>query len=261
MGTFRQTFCIPCFRKSPAPEDCRALLEAAAKIGYPAFEIWFRENEPFDLLCELARDLGLTLASMCGHGTLNSGLNKKENHGRIRDELLASIDVAGARGIPNLICFSGNREGQDDAACIGTCADGLAPAVKAAEEAGIFLNIELLNSKVDHPDYQCDHSAWGVEVCRRIGSPNVRLLYDIYHMQIMEGDLCRTIADNINYIGHFHTAGNPGRHEPDDTQEIGYPAVIRAIRRTGYDRYVAHEFNPRGDRLKALADAFRLFRC
>jgi len=169
--------------------------------------------------------------------------------------------VAGARGIPNLICFSGNREGQDDAACIGTCADGLAPAVKAAEEAGIFLNIELLNSKVDHPDYQCDHSAWGVEVCRRIGSPNVRLLYDIYHMQIMEGDLCRTIADNINYIGHFHTAGNPGRHEPDDTQEIGYPAVIRAIRRTGYDRYVAHEFNPRGDRLKALADAFRLFRC
>ena len=138
-------------------------------------------------------------------------------------------------------------------------ADGLAPVTEAAEAAGVSLNIELLNSKVDHPGYQCDHTAWGVAVCRRVGSPRVKLLYDIYHMQIMEGDLCRTITENIDFIGHFHTAGNPGRRDMDETQEIYYPAVVRAIRETGYDGYVAHEFSPKGDKLEALERAFRLF--
>ena len=259
MAKFRQSFCIPCFLNGKEPEHYRETVERAAKIGYPAFEIWAREGVPFELLCDLAKELGLAIASMCGHGTLQDGLNKKENHARIRDELLASIDVAKAQGIPNLICFSGNREGKDDTECIGVVAEGLGMVSEAAEQAEVMLNVELLNSKVNHRDYQCDHTAWGVEVCKQVGSPNVKLLYDIYHMQIMEGDLCRTIGDNIDYIGHFHTAGNPGRNEMDETQEIYYPAVVRAIMDTGYDRYVAHEFMPKGDKLDALEAAFRLF--
>ena len=259
MSTFKQSFCIPMYWKSTESADVRETVERAASIGFPAFEIWFRDKAPFDLLCELARENGMTVASMCGHGTLTDGLNNPDNHARIRDELLASIEVAQARGIPNLICFSGNREGRDDAESIGVCAAGLAPVTEAAEAAGVSLNIELLNSKVNHPDYQCDHTAWGVEVCRRTGSPNVRLLYDIYHMQIMEGDLIRTITDNVEFFGHFHTAGNPGRHDMDETQEIYYPAVVRAINETGYDRYVGHEFSPKGDKLAGLEAAFRLF--
>jgi hydroxypyruvate isomerase len=127
---------------------------------------------------------------------------------------------------------------------------------KAAEEKGVNLCLELLNSKVDHPDYQCDHTWWGVEVCKRVNSPRVKLLYDIYHMQIMEGDLIRTIRDNIQYIGHFHTAGNPGRRDMDETQEIYYPAVMKAIADTGYDLYVGHEFVPKGDPIAALEAAF-----
>ena len=259
MGRFKQSFCLPCFLEGSGPKDFRAVVERAAGIGYPAFEIWFREDVPFDLVCDLARGHEMTLASMCGHRSLADGLNKKENHARIRDELLASIDLAEKNGIPNLICFSGNRYGKDDARCIGIVADGIALVTEAAEAAGVMLNIELLNSKVDHSGYQCDRSAWGIEVVRRVGSPNVKLLYDIYHMQIMEGDLCRTIKQGIQHIGHFHTAGNPGRQDMDETQEIYYPAVIRTIAETGYDRHVAHEFFPKGNKLEALEKAFHLF--
>jgi len=255
----KQSYCIPCFWEGTEPEQIRAVIEAGARIGYPAFEIHFRGGLPFDLICQLARDNGMTVASMCGHQSLTVGLNNPAEHARIREELIESIDLAQANGIPNLICFSGNREGRDDAESIGVCADGLAPVVEQAEAAGVYLNIELLNSKVDHPDYQCDHTAWGVEVCKRTGSPNVKLLYDIYHMQIMEGDLIRTITDNIRFIGHFHTAGNPGRHDMDDAQEIHYPAVVRAIADTGFDRYIGHEFSAKGDKIDALAAAFRQF--
>ena len=259
MGTLKQSYCIPCFWDGTEPDQLRAVIEAGARIGYPAFEIHFRDGLQFDLVCELARDNGMTIASMCGHQSLAVGLNDAGEHARIRDELLASIDLAQANAIPNLICFSGNREGRDDAKSIGVCADGLGPVVEAAEAASVCLNMELLNSKVDHPDYQCDHTAWGVEVCKRVGSPNVKLLYDIYHMQIMEGDLVRTITDYIEFIGHFHTAGNPGRRDMDDKQEIYYPAVARAINAAGFDRYVGHEFGAKGDKLAALEAAFQLF--
>ena len=259
MGTLKQSYCIPCFWEGTEPDQLRAVIEAGAKIGYPAFEIHFRDGLPFDLICQLARENGMTIASMCGHKSLAVGLNNRDEHARIRDELLESIKLAEANGIRNLICFSGNREGRDDAECIGVCADGLAPVTDAAEAAGVSLNIELLNSKVNHPGYQCDHTAWGVEVCKRTGSPNVKLLYDIYHMQIMEGDLIRTITDNIEFIGHFHTAGNPGRHDMDDEQEIHYPPVVRAIRATEFDGYIAHEFGAKGDKIAALEAAFRLF--
>ena len=259
MSRIRQSVCLPIFWKNAKDEEeIRALVERAKRIGYAAFEIWFREGAPFDLLLKLSKEYALPISTMCGHRSLSDGLNKKENHARIRAELLASIEVAQKHRIRNLICFSGNRCGRDDAECAGIVADGLAQSAEAAQAAGVTLALELLNSKVDHPDYQCDHTAWGVEVCKRVGSPNVKLLYDIYHMQIMEGDLIRTITGSIKHIGHFHTAGNPERRDPDETQEIYYPAVMRAIAASGYDGYVAHEFQPRGDRVEALEKAFNI---
>jgi hydroxypyruvate isomerase len=193
-----------------------------------------------------------------GHRSLTDGLNKRSNHGRIEQELLEKMDVAAENDIPSLICFSGNREGLSDEEGIEIVAEGLSRVAKAAEEKGVTLCMELLNSKVNHPDYQCDHTDWGVEVCKRVNSPRVKLLYDIYHMQIMEGDLIRTITDNIQYIGHFHTAGNPGRRDMDEEQEIYYPAVMRAIADSGYDMYVGHEFVPKGDPIEAMRTAFKL---
>ena len=163
------------------------------------------------------------------------------------------------RGIPALICFSGNRNaGQSDEDGLEATVAGLKRAAPYAERRGVNLNLELLNSRVDHPGYQADHTAWGAEVCRRVGSPRVRLLYDIYHMQIMEGDVIRTIGDNIRWIGHFHTAGNPGRKDLDDSQELQYAAICAAIAETGYDLFLAHEFTPKGDPIEALRRAFEV---
>lgn len=259
MGRFKQSFCLPCFLENSEPKSVRTAIETAAKIGYPAVELWDADEKTLDLVCGTAQDNGMAVASICGHGSLTDGLNKRENHERIRRELLTKIDTAQKRKIPNLICFSGNRYGVDDKTSIGIVAEGFKLVSKQAESAGVMLNLELLNTKVDHPGYQCDHTSWGVEVVRQTGSPNVKLLYDIYHMQIMEGDLCRTISENIGCIGHFHTAGNPGRHDMDETQEIYYPEIARTINRTGFDRYVGHEFMPKGDKLAALKQAFDLF--
>ena len=258
MSKIKQSLCIPMFWKGTNEVDIRPLIETAKRAGYAAFEFWLRDTGPFDLLVDLSKEYDLPIAAICGHHSISEGLNEPQNHDRIRNEILASIEVAQTHGIPNLICFSGNREGKDDAACISVVADGLAQVAEAAERAGITLVMELLNSKVSHPDYQCDHTAWGVEVCERVGSAAVKLLYDIYHMQIMEGDLIRTICGNIQTIGHFHTAGNPGRHDLDDAQEINYAAVMRAIAMTGYDGYVAHEFSPKGDVREAIEKAYAI---
>jgi hydroxypyruvate isomerase len=259
MGKIKQSFSIPCFWKSPEPEEVRKTVERAAAIGFTAFELAFRSGTPFELLCRLARDHDMTISAMCGHGTLQDGLNNPESHPRIREELLVSIELASELGVPNLICLSGNRTGRSDEASIDIVVEGLRQAAGAAEASGVTLVMELLNSKVNHPGYQADHTAWGVEVCKRVGSGRVKLLYDIYHMQIMEGDLIRTITENIEYIGHFHTAGNPGRHEIGDNQEINYPAIMRAIAESGYDGYVAHEFTASsGDPLDALAQAHEI---
>ena len=166
--------------------------------------------------------------------------------------------MAAQWNIPNLICFSGNRGGLDDATGAEITAENLRAVAKMAEDAGVTLVLELLNSKVDHPDYQCDKTAWGVQVCRMVDSPRVRLLYDIYHMQIMEGDIIRTIRENHANFGHYHTAGNPGRNEIDASQELNYPAIVRAIAETGYTGYVAQEFIPTGDPVVALQAAFDL---
>ena len=202
------------------------------------------------------REAGFVIATIAGHNSLEDGLNKTENHSRIADELRANLEVAKKYQIPNLICFSGNRNGKSEEEGAANTVAGLKLVAQDAEAAGVNLIVELLNSKVDHKDYQCDHTTWGVQVVEAVNSPRVKLLYDIYHMQIMEGDLIRNIRDNIAHIAHFHTAGNPGRNDLDDQQEIYYPAVARAIHETGYDGWVGHEFGPKGDALEALRQAY-----
>jgi hydroxypyruvate isomerase len=168
------------------------------------------------------------------------------------------FDLAAQWSVPNLICYSGNRGDDDDATAAAITAAGLARVAPVAEAAGVTLLVELLNSKVDHPGYQADNTAWGVDVCERVGSPHVKLLYDIYHMQIMEGDLIRTLTHAQASIGHYHTAGNPGRRELDGAQEINYPAVFRAIAATGFSGYVGHEFIPSGDPVAAMRETFSM---
>jgi hydroxypyruvate isomerase len=253
----QQSVCYPVFGtlEEMTLDD---LFKVAAGIGYVAVELWQRGDD-FEQIVEMARRHNLVVASMVGHASLPDGLNKRSNHDRIEAELRTSIDVAARHGVPGLICFSGNRQPyQTELEAIAAVADGLKRIAPYAEEKGVNLNLELLNSKVDHPGYQCDHTAWGAAVCERVNSPRVKLLYDIYHMQIMEGDVIRTIRQNIKWIGHFHTAGNPGRKDLDDTQELNYAGVCKAIAATGYDLYVGHEFVPRGDLIEALRYTFEL---
>ncbi|MBT3274946.1 MAG: TIM barrel protein [Spirochaetales bacterium] len=225
-------------------------------IGYQAIEIW-QPDDNFGEICELSNRHGLAFSSMAGHETLGDGLNNPNNHSRIEDELSKSIDMAAANRIRNLICFSGNvREGIPRDESITIIAEGLKRVAPYAEEKGVYLILELLNSKIDHPGYECDHTSWGVEVISKVNSSRVKLLYDIYHMQIMEGDLIRTITDNISSIAHFHTAGNPGRNDMDDQQELNYRGISGAISALPYGGYVAHEVFPKGDILAALKVAF-----
>jgi len=252
----KQSMCYPMFK--PADMSLDDLFKIGAAIGYAAVELWTRGPD-FEEVVETAHKYGLVVASMSGHDSLPDGLNKRSNHDRIEAELRESIDIAAKHGIPGLICFSGNRQPfQTEIEAIEAVADGFKRIAPYAEEKGINLNMELLNSKVDHPGYQCDHTAWGVAVCERVNSPRVKLLYDIYHMQIMEGDIIRTIRDNIKWIGHFHTAGNPGRNDMDDTQEMNYAGICHAIAGTGYPYYVGHEFKPKGDLIESLRRAFVL---
>ncbi len=198
-----------------------------------------------------------TMAPAAGH-TLTDGINRKEAHDKIEPAFRELIEKAAAFGAPNVIALSGNRRGMSDEQGIENCAAFLNRVKAMAEDKGVTICLELLNSKVDHKDYQCDHTAWGVEVMKRVNSPRVKLLYDIYHMQIMEGDIIRTIRDNIQYIGHFHTAGNPGRHEIDETQELNYRAIAQAIADLNFQGYLAHEYGPLKDPLRSLEQAISI---
>jgi hydroxypyruvate isomerase len=250
----KQSMCYPIFK--PKEMSLDELFKTGKEIGYAAVELWSR-NDDFEEVMATAKKHKLAVASMSGHASLPDGLNKRSNHERIEDELKTSIDIAAKHGIPGVICFSGNRQPfQSEMEAIDACADGLKCVAPYAEKKGVNLNMELLNSKVDHPGYQCDHTAWGVAVCEKVNSPRVKLLYDIYHMAIMEGDLIRTIKANIKWIGHFHTAGNPGRNDMDDTQELCYTGICKAIASTPYDLFVGHEFKPKGDLIEALRKTF-----
>ncbi|HVU14247.1 MAG TPA: TIM barrel protein [Phototrophicaceae bacterium] len=248
MAHIRQSIAWWCF--IPAKLTPPELLRAAADIGYEGVDLVDQQDWP------LVKAHGLKIVSIRGHESLTDGLNRRENAARIEQELRANIALAAEWQIPNLVCFSGNRNGLDDKTGAEVTAETLGKVAKTAEDAGVTLVVELLNSKVDHPDYQCDKTAWGVQVCQMVDSPAVKLLYDIYHMQIMEGDVIRTIQDNHAWFGHYHTAGNPGRNEIDDTQELNYPPIMKAIQATGFTGYVAQEFIPNGDPVASLKQAF-----
>jgi hydroxypyruvate isomerase len=192
----------------------------------------------------VARRHGLTCAMANGPSGITVGWNRPDQHDKLVAESERLLPLVAEAGLPNMIVFSGNRAGLSDAEGLANCATGLKRIVPLAERLGITVCMELLNSKVDHHDYQCDRTPWGVELVKRVGSPRFRLLYDIYHMQIMEGDVIRTIRDNFPFIAHYHTGGVPGRHEIDDSQELFYPAVMRAIADLGFSGYVAQEFIP-----------------
>ncbi|WP_394345012.1 hydroxypyruvate isomerase family protein [Echinicola soli] len=240
---------------------------------------WTYGHLSLDELCVLIKDIGFSAIDLMGpndwptaqkHGVYSSMCNGAEisleegfNHTEYHDTLIKNytemIPLVAKNGYKNLICFSGNRNGMDDETGLQNSVKGLQKLLPLAEKHGVTLTMELLNSKVDHPDYMCDKSVWGVELCKRLDSGNFNLLYDIYHMQIDEGDVIRTIGENHQYYGHYHTAGNPGRNEIDDTQELNYPAIIKAIAKTGFKGYIAQEFIPKADdKAASLREAIAL---
>ena len=251
----KQSVCYPMLK--PRDTSLEYFVPQVAGIGFSAIELWGRD-ENLPSVVDLAKRHNLAVSIMSGHGSLPIGLNDSSQHDRIEQELRDSIDLAAELGIPGLICFSGNRQpGVSEEQAIATTVQGLLRIAPYAEEKNINLNLELLNSKVDHPGYQCDSSAWGLAVVKQVGSPNVKLLFDIYHMQIMEGNIISTIRKNIQWIGHFHTAGVPGRSDFDDTQELNYRGICRAIAESGYNNFVGHEFRPKGDDvITALKQAY-----
>jgi hydroxypyruvate isomerase len=240
---------------------------------------WCYSDMPLEKLCEEAKAMGITSidllnstqwATAARYGLtcamayandwgLSRGFNNPADHAQLLKDYTTNIPKAAEAGLTNVICFSGNAKGLSREQGLENCARGLEPVLKVAARYNMTVSMELLNSKVDHKDYQCDYTAWGVALCEKLGSPNFKLLYDIYHMQIMEGDVIATITKNIRYISHFHTGGVPGRHEIDDTQELNYPAIMRAIVATGFKGFVAQEFIPsRGDNMKSLRESIQI---
>ena len=236
---------------------------------------WVYNDIPLDDFCAAGKEIGLKGIDLLGpkewptikkyglHSpmcngyeiSLTEGFNDKQYHATLLKNYTDGINAVSDAGYTNLICFSGSRRGMDDETGLKNCVAGLQPLVSLAEKKNVVLVMELLNSKVNHKDYMCDNSKWGVELCKRVGSEHFKLLYDIYHMQIDEGDVIATIQQNHNYYAHYHTGGVPGRHEIDDTQELYYPAIMKAIVATGYKGYVAQEFVPtQKDKLAALKE-------
>ena len=252
MGKIKQSICWWCF--VPNKMTAEEFLDVVTETGYDAVELAPKEA------WKMIADRGLSIATVGGHASIADGLNRRGNFDRISGELSASLEDAVKWKIPNLICFSGNRNGLDDQKGAEITAEALSRIAPDAEKAGVTLIVELLNSKKNHPDYQCDKTEWGAQVIKAVGSPRVKLLYDVYHMQVMEGDVIDTIRSNHDAIAHYHTAGNPGRNDLDDDQEIYYPAVFRAIVETGYDGYIGHEFIPKGDPAAAIRAAHELCR-
>ena len=249
-GRLKQSVCRWPFGAMPLADLCRA----AAGMGLAGIDLLYRDD------WERVRELGL----VCSMGYpspadrrdfIATGFNDPANHPMLLRELEGAIPAAARAGVPNLIAMFGNRRGRSDAAAIDACVAGLNRIKALAEEQGVTICLELLNSKVDHADYQGDRTAFAVQVMQAVSSPRVKLLYDIYHMQIMEGDVIRTVRAHLGHIAHFHTGGVPGRHELDDTQELNYRGIARAIADAGFGGYVAHEFQPTRDPLTALREA------
>ncbi|MDO8539930.1 MAG: TIM barrel protein [Opitutaceae bacterium] len=257
---FRQSVCKWCFRDIPLDQ----FSAAAKEMGLASVELLSPEDFPtlkkHDLMCAMVSNPTAKTPQGVTVGGIPKGWNRLEHHDTLVTAFEKRIGEVADAGFQNLICFSGNREGMDDQQGIENCAVGLKRLMPAAEKRGITIAMELLNSKVNHKDYMCDRTPWGVELVKRVGSERFKLLYDIYHMQIMEGDVIRTIQDNHRYIAHYHTAGNPGRNEfePQDPQELNYVAIMRAIKGTGFTGFVGQEFLPKRDALASLREAVKL---
>ena len=248
-GRIKQSVARWCYKEIPLDQLCAS----AAQIGCKGIDLLnpdeYEVPKRYGLVCSMA---------YAGGGELTNALNRTENHDKIEEGFRKNIPLAAKAGIPNVITFSGNRNGMSDEEGAKNTIAGLNRVKKIAEDNGVVICLELLNSKVNHKDYMCDHTAWGVQVVQAVNSPHVKLLYDIYHMQIMEGDLVATIQANIQWLAHFHTGGVPGRHELDDTQEVQWDGVMRGIAATNYQGYVAHEFVPTRDPLTSLRQAVDL---
>jgi len=248
-GRIKQSVSRWCYNKIPLDQLCAE----CKKIGYLSIELL----NPKDALA--VKEAGLTCAMLnCTGVSIADGFNRTENHEKIVEGLKKTIDFAAEHGFPNVITFSGNRKGISDDEGAANCIAGLKKVAGYAEEKKVTICMELLNSKVNHKDYMCDRTEWGVKVCQGVGSERVKLLYDIYHMQIMEGDVIATFRKFKDYIAHVHTGGVPGRNEIDDTQELYYPAIMRAIAESGYAGYVGQEFIPKRDPLTSMAEAFKI---
>jgi hydroxypyruvate isomerase len=248
-GRIQQSVCRWCYKNSSLDELCAY----GQQIGLKGIDLLKPEEY------EVPKKYGLVCSmGYADAGTIPDALNRVENHAAIEQAFRTNIPLAAKAGVPNVITFSGNRRGMSDDEGARNSIIGLNRVKKIAEDNGVTICVELLNSKVNHHDYMCDHTAWGVHVMQEVNSPNVKLLYDIYHMQIMEGDLIATIKENIQWIAHFHTGGVPGRHELDNTQEVQWDGVMRGIADTGFKGYVAHEFLPTRDPFTSLRAAVDL---
>jgi hydroxypyruvate isomerase len=253
-SAFRHSVCRWPYRNIALDE----LAHAARRLGLHSVELL----EPEEWATVQQHGLTCAMANAPGdpRTRLTHGFNRLEHHARLIPAYRELIEQAAAAGVPNVICFSGNRDGLDDDEGVENCARGITEVLGAAERHGVNVVMELLNSKIDHADYQCDHTAWGVALVRRVGSERFRLLYDIYHMQIMEGDVIRTIRENHEHIAHYHTGGVPGRNEIDAAQELNYRAIMQAIADTGFEGHVGQEFIPQRDPLTSLAEAIEICR-
>jgi hydroxypyruvate isomerase len=250
-GNINHSVCQWTYNFLPLEDLCKAV----KAIGFNAIDLLAPKDWP------MAQKYGI-YSSMCyidGEISLTKGFNDKTYHADLVKRYLDVIPLMVKAGYTDVICFSGNRNGMDDETGLKNCVEGLQQITSFAEKNGITLQMELLNSKINHHDCMCDNHKWGVELCKRVGSPNFKLLYDIYHMQIDEGDVIRTIRDNAQYFGHYHTGGVPGRNEIDETQELYYPAIMKAIVETGFKGYVAQEFLPTApDKLASLKAAVQI---
>jgi len=249
-GNVNHSVCRWTYNKLSVEELCKVTKD----IGFAAIDLVGPKDWP------ILQQYGV-FSSMCNGAEINltDGWNNKNFHSTLIENYKAMIPLVAKNGYTNLICFSGSGNGMDEETGLINCTEGLKQIIGLAEKNKVILQMELLNSKIDHKDYMCDKSTWGVELCKRVGSPNFKLLYDIYHMQIDEGDVIRTINNYHSYFGHYHTGGVPGRHEIDETQELYYPAIMKAIVATGYQGYVAQEFIPAAeDKIGSLRKAIVL---
>ena len=254
-GKVRHSACKWCYKDIPLEDFCLA----AKEIGLESVELLdpkdFATVKKHGLHCAMVSFPTIEGPGGVKIGPIPKGWNRIEHHDLLVQAYEPLLKESAEAGFKQVICFSGNREGMSDEQGLENCTKGLQRLLPLCEKLGVTLVMELLNSKVNHPDYMCDHSAWGVALCKKLGSPHFKLLYDIYHMQIMEGDVIRTIRNNHQYFGHYHTAGNPGRNEIDATQELNYPPICEAIVATGFKGFLAQEFIPRRDPMTSLRES------